>query len=417
MRQRRILPIVFITAIVTTIAVFFLVKLYPLRIGNDVMVSAAEYEELMEMKQRFDKVIKLEEVIKKQFYKDTDDVDFNEGILKGLFNALGDPYSTYYNKEEYDTYLMERKGEFSGVGINIAPMENGQIPITGIIENSPAYGSGIQSGDRIFKVDGELLSGSGTEDHNAAVSKIKGPIGSEVTLSVYREDEKTQEVEELSFTLVRDIITVPTIESRMLEDKIGYIQLIAFEQNIHSEFVQAKEKLEAEGMKACIIDVRGNPGGYLDQVIKIADEILGKQAIVTTEGPSEPRRTYDSDETKKFNIPFVILMNKGSASASEILVGAIQDTGAGAVFGTESFGKGLVQDVVGLQDGSGFKLTTSVYLTPNERLITPEEPLQPDVSQEEIEKEGYESTFDKYGRFIKDGVLDYAKDYLKEKMN
>ena len=143
MKTRRILPIVLITAIVTAVAVFFLVKVYPLKIGNDVMIDAAEYEELMEMKQRFGKVIQLEDVIKKQFYKDTSEVNFEDGILKGLFNALGDRYSNYYTKEEYADYLLERKGEFSGVGINIAIMEEGQIPIESIIEGSPAEGSGL----------------------------------------------------------------------------------------------------------------------------------------------------------------------------------------------------------------------------------------------------------------------------------
>lgn len=417
MRERRILPIVLITAIVTTIAVFFLVKIFPLKVGNEVMVDAAEYEELVGIKQRFSKVLQLEDVIKKQFYKDTAEVDFTDGILKGLFNALGDPYSVYYNKQEYEDVLMDMSGEFSGVGINISEMENGEIPILSIIEGTPADGSGLQSGDRIYKVNDEVLMGSGREAHNEAVSKIKGPVGTEVILGVRRPKEGSTQMEELSFTLNRAKIALPMIESKMLSDSIGYIHLLAFDKNISQQFLEAKNKLEAEGMKACILDVRGNAGGYLNEVISIADEILGKQTIVSTEGPSVPKRTYDSDETKKLHVPFVILMNKGSASASEILVGAIQDTQAGVVMGSESFGKGLVQDVVGLQDGSGFKLTTSVYLTPKGRTITPTEPLKPDVSMEDVEKEGYETTFDNNGRFIKDGLLDYAQDYLKKKMN
>ena len=336
-------------------------------------------------------------------------------MIRGLFDSLGDKYSVYFNKEEFAQFKMELSGNFSGVGINIEPMTDGEIKVLSIIEGTPAAASGIIAGDRIYSVNDIPIRED--ESHNAAVGRIKGPEGTEVVLGIRRYNLETEKDEELSFTIKRARIPLPLIESKMLEDDIGYLKILGFDEGVHQKFVEVKNTLEASGMKALVLDLRGNPGGSLNEVIKIADEILGKQIIVSTEGPSFPKRTYDSDDKKQLNIPFVVLMDSYSASASEILVGAIQDGEAAPVFGSHSFGKGLVQDVISLGDGSGFKLTTNYYLTPNGRLITPEEPLLPDVTEEEILEKGYESTFDDFGRFIEDGVLDYAVDHLKKELN
>lgn len=412
MDRRRQISTILLTAIITVIAVIFVMKIVPFKMGDQVLVDYEEYEALQQVYNRFEKVLSLEQTIKEEFYKDTSEVDFDTGMLRGLFDALGDKYSVYFNKEEYTQFKMELSGNFSGVGINIEPMKDGEIKVLSIIEGTPAASSGILAGDRIYSVDGRNITED--ESHNAAVGRIKGPEGTEVTLGIRRFDTLTQKDEELSFTMKRARIPLPLIESEMLSDNIGYLKIIGFDEGVHQKFVEAKNALIDSGMEKMVLDLRGNPGGSLNEVIKIADEILGKQVIVSTEGPSFPKRTYDSDEKKRLTLPFVVLMDNYSASASEILIGAIQDGKAAKVFGSHSFGKGLVQDVISLSDGSGFKLTTNYYLTPNGRLITPEEPLLPDVSEEEIIEKGYESTFDDFGRFIRDGVLDYALDYLRE---
>lgn len=415
MDRRRQISTILLTAIISVIAVIFVLKIIPFKVGNQVLVDYEEYENLQSIGYRFEKILNLERTIKEEFYKDTSEIDFDTGMTRGLFEALGDKYSVYFDKEEYAQFKLELSGNFSGVGINIEPMKDGEIKVLSIIEGTPAAASGILAGDRIFSVNGIAISED--ESHNAAVGRIKGPEGTEVTLGIYRYSSETEKDEELSFSMKRARIPLPLIESEMLEDNIGYLKILGFDEGVHQKFVEVKNTLEAEGMKALVLDLRGNPGGSLNEVIKIADEILGKQIIVSTEGPSFPKRTYDSDESNKLKIPFVVLMDNYSASASEILIGAIQDGEAAPVFGSHSFGKGLVQDVISLGDGSGFKLTTNYYLTPKGRLITPEEPLVPDVSEEEILEEGYESSFDDFGRFIKDGVLNYAVDYLKKDLN
>lgn len=415
MDRRRQISTILLTAIISVIAVIFVLKIVPFKVGNQVLVDYEEYENLQNLRYRFEKFLNLERTIKEEFYKDTSEIDFDTGMLRGLFDSLGDKYSVYFDKEEFTQFKMELSGNFSGVGINIEPMIDGEITVLSIIDGTPAASSGIFAGDRIFSVNGIAISQD--ESHNVAVSRIKGPEGTEVSLGIYRYNSEIEKDEELNFTIKRARIPLPLIESEMLDDNIGYLKILGFDEGVHQKFVEAKNTLEASGMKALVLDLRGNPGGSLNEVIKIADEILDKQIIVSTEGPSFPKRSYDSDAKKQLKVPFVVLMDNYSASASEILIGAIQDGEAAPVFGSHSFGKGLVQDVISLGDGSGFKLTTNYYLTPNGRLITPEEPLVPDVSEEEIVEKGYESTFDDFGRYVDDGVLNYAVDYLNKDLN
>lgn len=414
MNRRRQLSTILLTAIITVIAVIFVVKILPFKMGNQVLLDLEEYEELQAINQRFEKILALEKTIKEEFYKDTTQVDFDTGMIRGLFDSLEDKYSVYFDKEEYTQFKLEMTGNFSGVGINIDPMVDGEIGVVSIIEGTPAAGSGIKAGDRIYSVDGIAITED--ESHNAAVGRIKGPEGTEVTLGIRRLDKESGKVEELDFTMERARIPMPLVETDLYDD-VGYLRIISFDEGVHDKVKLSIEELKDQGMEALVLDLRGNPGGSLNEVIKIADELLGKQVIVSTEGPSSPKRTFESDERTRLSLPYVVLIDGYSASASEILAGAIQDTEAAPLFGSPSFGKGLVQDVISLPDGTGFKLTTSYYLTPNDKLITPEEPLTPDVSVEEIEEAGYESTYDDFGRFEEDGVLNYSIDYLKKELN
>lgn len=412
MNRRQQISTILLTAIITVIAVIFVVKVIPFKLGDQVLIDVDEYEELYKTYERFEKILALERTIKEEFYQDTTDVDFDTGMIKGLFNSLDDKYSQYYDREEYTQFKLELTGNFSGVGINIDPMVDGEINVVSIIEGTPAAGSGILAGDRIFSVDGiDIID---DESHNAAVGRIKGPEGTEVTLGVRRFNKENGKDEELSFTMKRARIPLPLIESEMMDERVGYLRIISFDEGVHGKFKEALQGLMDQDMKALVLDLRSNPGGSLNEVIKIADEILGKQVIVSTEGPSSPKRTFESDEKNRLKIPFVVLIDGSSASASEILAASIQDTESAPLFGSHSFGKGLVQDVISLPDGTGFKLTTSYYLTPSGRLITPDEPLIPDVSKEEIKELGYEDSFDDFGRFIDDGVLNYSVDYLNE---
>lgn len=317
----------------------------------------------------------LNSLIDRYYIGDVDETDLSEGVYKGYIEGLGDPYSVYYDEEETKQMSESLSGEFGGVGALMSQdRETGVITVLQVYDGSPAQEAGMRDGDTLYKVEGEEVTG---EDLSDVVSKVKGEKGTQVTLTVLRAD--TGDEEEL--TITRDTIEAQTVSHEMKENNVGYIRITEFDTVTYEQYKEALEDLEDQGMERLIVDLRSNPGGNLDTVCDILDLMLPEGLIVYTEDKNGEREEYTSDEENQFHKPLVVMMNGYSASASEILAGAIQDYGLGQIVGTQSYGKGVVQSVFDLQDGTSVKLTIAEYFTPNGRSIDGEG-ITPDVEVE-----------------------------------
>ena len=317
----------------------------------------------------------LNSLIDQYYIGDVDEAELSEGVYKGYIEGLGDPYSVYYDEEETEQMNESLSGEFGGVGALMSQdRDTGVITILQVYDGSPAQEAGMRDGDTLYKVEGEEVTG---EDLSDVVSKVKGEKGTQVTLTVLRAD--TGEEEEL--TITRDTIQAQTVSHEMKEDNVGYIRIAEFDAVTYDQYREALEDLESQGMEKLIVDLRSNPGGNLDTVCDILDLMLPEGLIVYTEDKNGEREEYTSDEEHQFDKPLVVMMNGYSASASEIFAGAIQDYGLGQIVGTQSYGKGVVQSIFDLQDGTSVKLTIAEYFTPNGRSIDGEG-ITPDVEVE-----------------------------------
>ncbi len=313
-----------------------------------------------------DKLESLQAVIDRYYlYEDEVDQDaLTEGIYKGYIAGLNEPYTTYYTKEEYAAMEESTSGTYSGIGVLISQdVKTGLISLVKIFPGSPAEEAGMLAEDVISKVAGEEVSG---RDLNEVVSHIKGEEGSTVEIEIYRpstEEYITMEVE-------RRKIEVQMVEYKMLDDQIGYVAISEFEEPTPEQFDAAIDDLTGQGMKGLVIDLRNNPGGLVDSCVDVLDRILPADQLVvyTTDknGKKEEEKTSDSETV---DVPIVVLMNGESASASEIMGGCLQDYDKATLVGTQSFGKGIVQYVIPLGDGSAIKLTAAEYFTPEGRNI------------------------------------------------
>lgn len=344
-------------SLITGIVTFSMTNIISFSIGEKVVISKQKYEHFQYLNNNFDKMLGLKAFIEENYYQPVDDVNFEDGIIKGLFKALDDPYSVYMSKDEFDSFMTHTKGTYGGIGVIMTPGEDGFITVVSPIEDTPGERAGIQPEDKIIKVNDEEVI---AEKLDEAVAMIKGEPGTKVTLTIIRPGKANP----FSVELTREEIRLNTVKSRILKDKIGYIRITMFDEQTSQDFKDHLTKLKKEGIEGLVIDLRDNPGGLLSECVKIADEILGKQIIVYTEDRSG-KREYENSDSGKINMPIAILINKGSASASEILAGAVKDSKSGTLIGTTTFGKGLVQRVKPLDDGTGIKLTTSQYFTPN----------------------------------------------------
>lgn len=301
----------------------------------------------------------LESAIDVYYYQEG--VDYEElqnGIFSGIVDALNDPYSTYYTPEELAKVTADNEGIYYGIGAYVGLDASLSRPkITGIIKNTPAEEVGLRENDVITAVGEISTYQMATEE---VVTYIRGEEGTYVDLTIYREGEPDY----LNFTVERRKVESPTVNSEM-KGEIGYIQITGFEEVTVHQFEEAYEDLQEQGMKGLIIDVRSNPGGLLTSVLEICRQILPKGLIVYTEDKYGQKEEYTCDGKNEIDIPLVVLINENSASASEILAGAVQDYGIGTIVGTTTFGKGVVQNIFGLKDGSAVKLTISNYFTPN----------------------------------------------------
>lgn len=305
------------------------------------------------------KLTVLEKTIQKYFWKEVDEETLEEGLYKGLLEALDDPYSVYYTKEELIELQEQTQGIYYGIGAYISQdVDRGYVQISGIIKGTPAEESDLMQDDYIYKVDGEDMQG---KDSSYVVSKIKGEEGTFVTITVIREGA----AEPIDIKVERRRIESPTVEYEMLDNNMAYIQILEFDLVTTGQFETAYSQAKADGMKGLIIDLRSNPGGNLSTVCDIARMILPKGMIVYTEDKYGKREEYTCNGENEIEVPLVVLTNGYSASASEILAGAVKDYGIGKLVGTTTFGKGIVQKVIDLSDGSAVKLTVSSYFTPN----------------------------------------------------
>ena len=306
-----------------------------------------------------DKLKLLEDTIGKYYLESVDEQTLEKGVYDGLVKALGDPYSVYYSAEELKELQDKTEGIYYGIGAYIGIDADTSLPrLTGIIEGTPAQESGLRAGDLLYKVDGEEVQGL---ELTQVVSKVKGEEGTTVHLTSIREGESDY----LEIDVVRRKVESPTVNQKMLDNNIGYIQITEFDTVTLDQFTEALAVCRGSGMKGLILDLRGNPGGNLNTVCDIAREILPKGLIVYTEDKNGKRTEYTCDGTNQIKEPLVVLVDSGSASASEILAGAIKDYGIGTLVGTTTFGKGIVQRIISLSDGSAVKLTVSNYYTPN----------------------------------------------------
>lgn len=300
----------------------------------------------------------IDAIIDDKFYEDIDKQAMNEAAYEGYVSGLGDPYTTYFSKEKYNDFMEDSNGSYEGIGVVVTFGENGEdIEVVSPFAGSPGEKAGVLQGDRILKVDGTDVSGLSLEE---VVKLIKGPKGTEVVVSVYR---KTTD-EMIDLTITRDVINMLTVTHEMLDGSIGYLTISGFQEVTYDQFKEAYDDLEKQGQKGMIIDLRNNPGGYVHIVSQITDELLGKGLIVYTEDKNGKREEIYSDAEHQFTKPLVLLVNAYSASASEILAGAVKDDKIGTLVGTTTFGKGVVQGTYQLEDGSAVKVTVAKYFTP-----------------------------------------------------
>ncbi len=304
-------------------------------------------------------------LLQKEYVEEKNSKDLVYGAINGMLETL-DPHSAFLPPNAYKEMQEETRGRFEGLGIEIT-IKDGILAVVSPIEDTPAFKAGILAGDQILKIDKELTKNMSLME---SVKRLRGPRGTKVTITIMREGFTQPK----DFTLIRDIIPVRSVRHELLEKNYGYIRISQFQEKTASELDNHLKALEEESkgaLKGLILDLRNNPGGLLDQAVKVSDRFIESGLIVSIEGRKEEQKMkmYAHPEGTIFPYPLVVLINGGSASASEIVAGAIQDHGRGILLGTQTFGKGSVQTIFSLKDGAGLRLTTARYFTPNGRSI------------------------------------------------
>jgi carboxyl-terminal processing protease len=358
--------IILITAFFSSFLTFEVSKYLDIQKGDRFIVKRDVYQLLKEYK----KIEEVRKVIDQDYIEEPDWDELFTGAIKGMTAALDDPYTTYFTPEEYQEFIVRTQGTYAGVGLWVTiDEEDNLITIIKAFKDSPAAKAGITSGDKIVAVEGLEMDGSKLDQ---AVSMMKGTPGTEVTITILRNGSTKD------YTLERAIIELPDMEYDMIEKNIGYIWLYQFDENSSKNFRNAVMELNKKGMEGLILDLRGNPGGLLQVCTEIADMLLPEGLIVYSENRQKKQEKYYSNKDY-LGLPLVILVDEYSASASEVLSGAIQDYGVGTVIGKTTYGKGLVQGIRGpFEDGSAVKLTISKYFTPKGRDIH-EKGVVPDI--------------------------------------
>lgn len=328
-----------------------LILFSPLEKNDDGIVAGATEEKLKTIQSIIDEIYLYDDEI--------DESALQEAIIDGYVAGLNEPYTVYYNEEETTALFQSTSGVFGGIGVQISQdVTNMIMTFVKVYENNPGDKAGFRDGDILYKVDGEDVTG---QELDTVVTKIRGEVGTEVEITVLRGDN----LEEYTATVTRDLIENDTVEYEMKEKKIGYIAISGFEDVTYAQFEEALADLEKQGMTGLIIDLRGNPGGNLSTVVEMCDLILPEGTIVSVKDRNGNGEFYESDAERKLEVPLAVLIDGNSASASEIFAGAVKDYGIGTLVGTTTYGKGIVQNIYQLNDGTSLKITSSEYFTPN----------------------------------------------------
>ena len=342
---------VFITFMITSIS------LYTYFTKNPISISAKSNN-----KDISNKLDKYREIIDKYYLGEVDESKLEEGAIKGYIEGLDDPYTEYISKDDMDTYLDDTMGNFVGIGIYmIKNTKYDKIQVLSTIKGSPAENAGIQAGDLIVSVDGVEYK---ADDMTTASNKIKGEEGTKVTIELLRGSEN------IKYELTRAKVKVNQVEGKVLSNDIGYIKFTSFDETTAEDFKTQYQELAKKNIKSLIIDLRNNGGGIVDQALEIADYIADKDSVLLYEVDKNNKKTVRKAKTDPIiNMPIVILTNENTASASEILAGALKDLGKAKTVGTTTYGKGVIQQILKLNDGSGLKITIEEYQTPNKNKI------------------------------------------------
>ena len=349
-----VILVAFMTFILTTIGMY---KYFTdTGFGKSLVSAANENNEIATELNKYRKIID------KYYLGNVDEDKLKEGAIKGYIEGLGDKYSEYISKEDMEDYMADTTGNFVGIGVYMAQdTKTNKIMVISPIKGGPAEKAGIQPGDYILSVDGTEYAG---DQMSVAANKIKGEAGTTVKIKFLRNNE-TKEYE-----LTREKITVNPVEGKVLENNIGYIEFSSFDEGTAEEFKNKYEELQKQGITSLVIDLRNNGGGIVSEALKIADYILNKDDVILYEVDKNNTETIEkSTNDPIINMPIVILTNGNTASSSEILAGALKDHGKAKVVGEKTYGKGVIQQLLTLPDGSGLKITSEEYLTPNKTKI------------------------------------------------
>ena len=349
----------FILGIMTSFVLVYVGFAFAFNNGN-VLSLFLKRSNKLDYKKIEEKTSVLQNIIDRYFLFDEDMTKVEDGIYAGMMNGLGDPYTVYYTKEEYKALNEDTEGKYSGIGAVVSQNPNTKIiTIVKIFDNSPANDAGLQVGDIIHKIDGEVVAG--TDMDILVKTKIRGEEGTSFKMTVLRGDDR----KEVELDLIRRSIEVETVAGKMLDNNIGYIAVSQFDAVTSEQFKSNIESLQSQGMTKLIVDLRGNPGGLLDQVVDMLDYILPDGLVLYTEDKYGKREEYYSDGSHELKIPMVVLVNENSASASEVFTATFRDFEWGTVVGKTTFGKGIVQNVLPLGDGTAVKITTQHYYPPS----------------------------------------------------
>ena len=344
---------VFITFMVTSISLYTYFVNNPISITSKSSSSSKDIAGTLQ---------KYKEIIDKYYLGDVDEEKLKEGAIKGYIEGLGDPYTEYISADEMEDYLSDTMGNFVGIGIYMVKnTEKGKIQVLAPIKGSPAEKAGIQAGDLILTVDGVDYS---ADEMTIASNKIKGEEGTTVTIEVLRGTETKK------YELKREKVKVNQVEGKVLSNNIGYINFTSFDETTADDFKAKFEELNKQGIKSLIIDLRNNGGGIVDQALQIADYVADKDSVLLYEVDKNNKETVKKAKTDPIiNMPIIILTIENTASGSEILAGALKDLGKAQTVGTTTYGKGVIQQILKLSDGSGLKVTIEEYQTPNRNKI------------------------------------------------
>lgn len=402
-----------ILIIVTSVSTFTISNIVQVPLKEKVLVNKTKYNELKEVYESQSKAVALEKYIDENYIEDIDKKKLEDGQLRGLFESIGDPYSVYMDKEEFDSFVEHTKGTFGGIGVVVSLGEDNRLIVERTIKGGPSEQIGIKRGDKIVKVDGKEFKAQDYTNpilmREDIIKALKGEAGTKVDVTLLRLDENKNE-QMIDKNIKREIIRNETVVSEVVDENIGYIAIESFDEITADDFKKQLEILKKKNIKGLVIDLRFNPGGILDVSTDIADELMGKGTIVYTEDKNKDRKYIKSGKSK-LGLPLAIIVNGESASASEVVSGAIQDSKDGTIVGTKTFGKGIVQTVKPLSDGSGVKLTISEYFTPKGRTIH-KKGVEPDVVvelPEDIEQIGPEN-------IQEDTQLEKALEVVREKI-